>query len=234
MTEQPNVHRALARMREAALLRPRSPLGAFARLLLGLIASIFVGWLAGEVWLSVVGTTELDAMRDLAADRSGAVTAAARVVTWAGSAWLLAPLGAVFCAVLCWRGRHRDGLVPLAALAGAMLLSISIKALVDRPRPPVEHLQAVGGPSFPSGHATQASAFWLSLVLVGSSRPVGTRALAIVLVLAVASSRVWLGVHYPSDVIAGLGLGTAWAGWTRRTIGATPRRACDPSHRHTR
>ena len=51
------------------------------------------------------------------------------------------------------------------SLAGAMLISDVVKLLVSRSRPPVAHLQAVAGSGFPSGHATQASAFWFSLVL---------------------------------------------------------------------
>ncbi len=202
----------------------RSPLHVLAALLPGLAGLILVGWLAGELWLSVVGNAEVEAMRDLAADRGSAITAVARIVTWAGSAWLLAPLGLLCCAALLSRGRPRESLVPLVSLGGAMLLTIAVKALVDRPRPTVEHLQSVSGPSFPSGHATQASAFWLSLVVVlvptaGARHRVirVCTALAIVLVLAVAASRVWLGVHYPSDVVAGVTLGAAWAAWVSRT-----------------
>ena len=55
-------------------------------------------------------------------------------------------------------------IVALGLLGGALMADL-IKLLVARPRPPVEHLQAVGGYSFPSGHATQAAAFWVSLLL---------------------------------------------------------------------
>ena len=74
-----------------------------------------------------------------------------------------------------------------------MLISDLVKLLVSRPRPPVEHLQAVTGSSFPSGHATQASAFWFSLVLAlraAGASPTLTRVaagLALLIVLAVAA-----------------------------------------------
>jgi len=109
------------------------------------------------------------------------------------------------------------------SLGGAMLISDVVKPLVGRPRPPVEHLQAVGGYSFPSGHATQASAFWFSLVLAIRARAtpvtVGLAgAGAALIVAAVALSRVYLGVHYPSDVVAGVLLGTGWAMYVARTV----------------
>ena len=63
-------------------------------------------------------------------------------------------------------GLRREALAVAVSLAGAMLISDLIKLLVSRPRPPVEHLQTVSGSSFPSGHSTQASAFWFSLVIV--------------------------------------------------------------------
>jgi undecaprenyl-diphosphatase len=113
------------------------------------------------------------------------------------------------------------------SLAGAMLLSDVVKLLVSRPRPPVEHLQTVTGSSFPSGHATQASAFWFSLVLALAAAgvaPLITRVaagLALVLVLAVALSRVYLSVHYPGDVLAGILLGTSWAVFVARSMQET-------------
>jgi membrane-associated phospholipid phosphatase len=187
-----------------------------ARLALGFVALLLVGWGVGELWLSIVGSGELDFVREVVAQRSAALTSAARVVTWAGSAWLLVPLALACCAALVRAGLRREALVLALSIGGAMLLSDLIKQLVSRPRPPIEHLQRVTGSSFPSGHATQASAFWFSLVLVlraaGASRTATRLAagLAVALVLAVAASRVYLGVHYPSDVVAGMLLGASW------------------------
>ncbi len=85
-----------------------------------------------------------------------------------------------------------------------------------RPRPPVaERLISVTGWSFPSGHATQSVAFWGMLVVVlcgGRTRAVRTVGwvVAALVALAVGLSRIYLGVHWISDVTAGWLLGGAW------------------------
>ncbi len=187
------------------------------RLLLGLVAFVFVGWGVGELLLSVLASADLNAVLDIAAERSGIVTQAARAVTWAGSAFLLIPLALIICPALGRAGLRREAFAVAFSLSGAILIAAWVKLLMARPRPPVEHLQAVTSSSFPSGHATQASAFWLSLVLAlhtAGAPPTITgvaTVFALLIVLVVAASRVYLGLHYPSDVTAGVLLGTGWA-----------------------
>jgi len=198
---------------------------------LGLAAFVLVGWLAGELWVSIIGSSEADAMRSLAEQRSQTLIQTARVITWAGSGFVLVPLAVVYCLVLGRAGLWREAAAVALSLGGAMLIYDLTKTLTARARPSVEHLQAVTGSSFPSGHATQASAFWLSLVLALRATRVTPFALrvagiaATALVLGVAWSRIYLGVHYPSDVLAGVILGSGWALWVRRCLhpsGAQP------------
>jgi undecaprenyl-diphosphatase len=185
---------------------------------------VLIGWAAGELWLAIVGPTDLDAVRDVAAQRTASLTGLARAITWAGSAFVLVPLGLVCCLALARAGLQREALAVALSLGGAILLSYLTKQLVSRPRPPVEHLQRVTGSSFPSGHATQASAFWFALVLAlpatGAARGAIwlASAVALLLVLAVAASRVYLGVHYPADVVAGMLLGTSWTLFVSRSL----------------
>jgi undecaprenyl-diphosphatase len=198
--------------------------GTVARLALGLAAFVLVAWGVGELWLAVVGSTEDDYMQTLAAERSHGLIEVARVVTWAGSAVILVPLCLVCCAVLARAGRPRDAVAMAVTLGGAMLIYDLVKGLVGRSRPGVQHLQHVTSSSFPSGHSTQAAAFWTSLVLVlvagGVSRVAAWLAAgaALVLILGVAWSRVYLGVHFPADVIAGLVIGLGWAVFARWAV----------------
>ena len=108
-------------------------------------------------------------------------------------------------------------LLLLAAEAGGMLFSTLLKELFDRPRPDLEHAARVFTASFPSGHATLSAVTFLTLgalltrVTADRKAKLYFMATAIVLTLLVGLSRLYLGVHYPSDIIAGWCVGSAWA-----------------------
>ncbi|MGZ4150208.1 MAG: phosphatase PAP2 family protein [Actinomycetota bacterium] len=152
------------------------------------------------------------------AHRTDALTAAMRGITWLGSNAVLIPLVVVVGAYLVFRARDgRAGLALVLALAGAIVFYDTWKAVIGRPRPPLAlHLMHVGGASFPSGHATASAAVYamLAVVLVrrGSRRTAAVVwPLATLVVLLVGTSRVYLGVHWLTDVLAGWSLGAAWA-----------------------
>jgi undecaprenyl-diphosphatase len=97
-------------------------------------------------------------------------------------------------------------------------VEFALKGLVGRARPViVPHLTEAGGASFPSGHSFNAALVYLALALAfggPGAAPSVRRTLiggAIALSLAIALSRVWLGVHFPSDALAGWLGGMAWA-----------------------
>ncbi|MCW2601728.1 MAG: hypothetical protein JWM02_3557 [Frankiales bacterium] len=123
----------------------------------------------------------------------------------------------VALAVVLVRGqRRRLALYAIVSVFGAELLSTLSKHVVARVRPCVD--AAFGCPhnaSFPSGHALGAAAFWTAvavLLLPHAGRKIW--ALAVVVPLVVACTRVLLGVHYPSDVVAGLLMGWCWTAAT--------------------
>ena len=120
-------------------------------------------------------------------------------------------------ALLFLRLRREATLLALTIVSGWAVNS-AIKALVGRPRPEiVSHLTEAGGSSFPSGHSFNSAVVYISIALVFAalSPRLTVRATivlaAMLLTMLVALSRVWLGVHYPSDAIAGWLGGAGWA-----------------------
>ena len=105
----------------------------------------------------------------------------------------------------------------VVAEGGGMLLSNLLKTGFDRPRPAIEHAARVFTASFPSGHATLSAVTFLTLgallTRVNADREVKIYfiAIAVFLTVIVGISRVYLGVHYPTDVLAGWCIGSAWA-----------------------
>ena len=104
-----------------------------------------------------------------------------------------------------------------AAVVGGILISNLLKMAFDRPRPELDHAARVFTPSFPSGHAMLSAVTFLTLGALLTRANVDWRvklyflAVAVLLTLIVGLSRIYLGVDYPSDVIAGWCVGSAWA-----------------------
>lgn len=138
------------------------------------------------------------------------------LVTHAGSSVVLFPLAGGACIVL-WRVHQRRPAYFLAfTMAGSIVLENGLKYLFQRPRPePFFGLPAPESFSFPSGHALFATCLFGGLAIIaGRADGVAWRILpscvAVILVGAVGLSRVYLGMHYPSDVLGGILIGTAW------------------------
>ncbi|HVD38589.1 MAG TPA: phosphatase PAP2 family protein [Solirubrobacterales bacterium] len=138
------------------------------------------------------------------------------LVTRLGEAWVVVPVAILVAVVEVTRTRNR-WVVPflLIVILGDSLLTNAVKQLVDRARPTIEAVAATLGPSFPSGHTSTAAASWAAFALV-AGRWWGRRAwpalagAAVGIAVAVALSRVFLDVHWLTDVLGGLALGWAW------------------------
>jgi undecaprenyl-diphosphatase len=154
-------------------------------------------------------------MQAIAGHRDRTLTSIAGWVSDAGSFALLAPLSIAFLLLRRWK-RPADDVALVVIAAGSALLPTVVKLIVARPRPTVEQLNSLKSLSFPSEHTTQAAAIYLIIAIL-LSKGLSLRwrqvlvTLAVLIALAVAWSRVYLGVHYPTDVAAGLLLGWSWA-----------------------
>lgn len=194
---------------------------------------IFCFLLGGLVTFGSIGTTQEQAVLREFALRQGQspdwVITFFQGVSWAGDAAQRSIALIGFALILFWQRRWRTGLIMLIFPAIAGATSSLFKELFARARPDiVPHLDHFGNLSFPSGHATNAAAILILAALLIPARHRGAwLALAVIGAGLVASSRVMLGVHWPSDVVAGfaLGLGFAMAGLTAaRRWGEMPRR----------
>lgn len=194
-------------------IAPRARLVATAAAAAAVLGLLVLAGLGLRALASVAAGLDHRLVDDAAASRSATLTTAAHLASLLGRSWVLFPVTGVLALALARRLRWR-ALGPLAAVAGADLLQQSLKALVQRPRPGVLHLEHVTGSSFPSGHATESAAVAVALVLLARGRArrdrIAAAIIAAVLVAAVGASRVYLGVHYPTDVAAGIVLGSAW------------------------
>jgi undecaprenyl-diphosphatase len=146
------------------------------------------------------------------------LTAAAVDVTALGSITLVVLFSAFTLLVLLVLRDRMGALQLLASSAGAGVLTIATKDFIERIRPAeAQQLIAVSGFSYPSGHSVSAAALYLTIAIVSSRyvRHSGVRAaifLAVpVVLIMVGASRLYLGVHYATDVVSGLSLGAAWA-----------------------
>jgi membrane protein DedA with SNARE-associated domain/membrane-associated phospholipid phosphatase len=145
---------------------------------------------------------------------SAALTTVARAITALGSGAVVWALAAICAALLAWRRRWVEFWVLVAGMIIVQLGIVGVKEAVDRPRPP-DPLVSATGSSFPSGHAAHSVFYlWLAVTIVLRLRTGMARATAVVtagfaLTLLIGLSRVYLDVHYLSDVSAGWALGAA-------------------------
>lgn len=160
----------------------------------------------------------------------GWVEEAGRDITALGGVSVLVLITLLATVYLLLRRKGRATALVLVAVSGGLILSTLMKAGFDRPRPDlVPHGSIVHTASFPSGHSMMAAVVYLTLAALllrlHPQRRVKTFLLAsaILLTLLVGVSRVYLGVHWPTDVLAGWTAGAAWAsacwlvaGWLQR------------------
>jgi membrane-associated phospholipid phosphatase len=155
-------------------------------------------------WFAAHRTKELDQLTHYTTLASDTITITALAV------------GTVALTAIVWR-RWREPMLVAAAVAGEVTIFLLVTLLVERKRPPVPHLdEAPPTSSFPSGHVAAAICMYGALAIIANERASSALvrglflALAVLIPLAVALSRLYRGMHYLTDVLGGVILGVAW------------------------
>lgn len=155
---------------------------------------------------------------DLAPTGPPAFQQAARDITALGSSVVLGLITAIACGFLALDGKTHMGFFVCVSVTGGLTVSSLLKDVFQRPRPDlVPYAIYVSGTSFPSGHSMMSAVTFLTLgaLLARSQKRKRLKAyfllLATLLTVIVGLSRVYLGVHWPTDVLAGWTAGAVWA-----------------------
>ena len=186
------------------------------------LALILFVWLAREVMRGDALRLDTPIRSAVHARSSPPLTAMMRGLSLIGSEVGLVPLGAILVWWLVAAKRRRAAVVLAVAALGAEALDQIMKLLFNRPRPePFFGLAAPITHSFPSGHAMVSCCFFgvLAAILAARERSRARRvaifAAAAILVALMGFSRVYLGFHYPTDVLAGYAAAVVWLGVVR-------------------
>jgi undecaprenyl-diphosphatase len=211
----------LARRPQLRFLWDRvTPGGTFGLEFTSLMATLAVALFVLVAYTVVVGenpgpTPGDETAREIVGHlHSAALVSVSKVITWFGSGIVVWALAAICAALLAWRRRWAEFWVLVAGMTITQVGIDGIKDAVDRPRPP-DPVVSSSGSSFPSGHAAHSVFYlWLAVTIVLRLRPGMARGAAVVtagfvLTALIGLSRVYLGVHYLSDVSAGWALGAA-------------------------
>lgn len=201
-------------------LDPASPIGFW--LTFSVAAGALAAWAFGGLTQDVIGHDEVARLDPrvesfVIAHRAAALTEVMKAVTSLGSTAVLIPLAVALAGYFLVRRRDwRPSALIAVALGGAIALYDIVKVAVGRPRPAMGlWIGHYSGHAFPSGHATQSVAFYgMAALAIGAGRSPKTKvwlwAGAVLVVLAVGASRLYLGGHWLSDVLGGWALGAAW------------------------
>jgi membrane-associated phospholipid phosphatase len=179
-----------------------------------LAAAVFFAWLAIEVAGGHTMGFDMAVRGAVHRWASPTLTYAMRGVTRLGEAWFLISLGLLLAAILVRRGRTRSAIALASAAVGAEVWVQILKAIVHRVRPDAFFgLPQPENYSFPSGHAMTSACFYGALAAIlaaGSARKAVYWAGGVAAPLLIGFSRVYLGVHYPTDVLGGYAAAVVW------------------------
>ncbi len=188
-----------------------------AGLVLALLLAAALGWLAADVARGQTMSFDSTVRNTIHDHASQPLTIAMKTMSFIGEPFMIWPLTMLAVAYFWRTGNKRHARLFVIAMLGAAALDLMLKAAFHRPRPrPFFGYPLPSSYSFPSGHALASLVFFgtLAALLSPGLRRTFYKALlwlaAVLLIAAIGFSRIYLGVHYPTDVIAGYAAATIW------------------------
>lgn len=203
-------------------------------LIIGFVVAGITSWVFTELAETVQAgaTLALDdsVLNWMATHQSPMATTVALEVTSLGTATVVIMMTVVAGMFLAIDDHRRSAILLVAATIGGLALNLLLKLHYHRPRPHIFPWEThVVSSSFPSGHAMNAVIVYGTIAYLAarltrrrSVRAI-TQILAIIVIIAICTSRVYLGVHYPSDVLGGTIIGAAWATFCMAALEAVQR-----------
>ena len=189
----------------------------FAGMLLAVVALFFFGWLADEM---LDGDTRRfdEAVREFVHGFAfPALTSVMQSASFLGSTLFLVIFGVMIVIALYWRKHRRGAILFTITTVGSSILLTALKFAFKRVRPePFFDTILPASYSFPSGHSLASFCFYgaLAVILTTRIKSVWLKIIvwisAITMITLVGISRIYLGVHHPSDVVAGYAVGLIW------------------------
>ena len=194
---------------------------------------VLFGWLASEVFEGETRAFDDTIRNAVHQTTSPFITATMIFFTYLGSVWGISALFAYASAILLYRRHKRATIILWMTMAGEVFLEIALKTSFQRSRPvPFLEFPLPSSYSFPSGHAFASICFFgvTAWLITTRTKNRGLKVFvwltAIFLILIIGLSRIYLGVHYPSEVFAGYAAGLIWLvtvifgdwWWQRRNV----------------
>lgn len=191
-------------------------------LIIGFLVAAATAWfftaLAATIQSGATLTLDTSILQWMAVHQSHLATAAALEITALGTGGVVIMMAVIAGLFLWLTGQHRSAALLLVATIGGLALNLTLKLHYHRPRPQIFAWDTTAvGSSFPSGHAMNAVIVYGTIAYLAARLTrrlparVITQVLAAIVVVAICTSRLYLGVHYPSDVLGGGIIGAAWA-----------------------
>jgi len=215
-------------------------LGIFlvAGLIVAVIGTALFVALASHVHSGSTQALDESVIRWLVAHHTPVLDVAMLEITTLGTAVVVMMIVAVAALFLVLTGHKYSAILLLASSIGGVVLNGVLKLGFDRPRPTI-FIPAIhtATSSFPSGHATSAAMVYATVAYLAARLAKRRRArwlvmtAAFIIIALISFSRLYLGVHYPSDVLAGVIVGLAWAGFCMATLEAIQKFAFRPDPR---